>query len=61
MQKHTNMTDIEIEEIYKKGDALVVEDLNCTAKYLHASVLLDILTKAKTHLHFVFVAACHSE
>ena len=33
------MSEEEIEEIYNKGDALIVEDGNCTAKYLHSEDL----------------------
>ena len=35
----TMMTPDEIDHIYQLGDALVVEDGNCTAKYLHSEQL----------------------
>jgi hypothetical protein len=55
------MCDDEIEYIYKKGDALVLEDENCEAQYLYADQLRYIVYNSGAHLDFVFMANCHSE
>jgi len=39
MKKITMKSDVQIEEEFKKGDALVVEDENCTARYLFSEDL----------------------
>ena len=38
-QNNTLMTPDEIDSIYQQGDALLVEDGNCNAKYLHSDQL----------------------
>jgi hypothetical protein len=45
-----------IEEIYRKGDALVLEDSECQGQYLYASDLKKIILNSGIQLDFVFMA-----
>ena len=55
------MTDAQIETMYQKGDALVLEDELSLGKYLHGDDLKKLLKDANVNLDFVFMATCHSE
>ena len=55
------MTEAQINEVYAKGPALVMEDENCMAKYLHAEELKGLVQGACEKLDFVFMATCHSQ
>lgn len=54
------MTQQEIDAIYEKGHALLLEDDTCQGKYLYADDLKAMM-KNQDKLDFVFMAACHSE
>ena len=53
------LTEDQIEEIYSKGDALVMESERCVAQYLYKGELKKIVKKAEVKLDFVFLTACH--
>ena len=50
-----------MEEIYRKGDALLMEDDQCLGKYLFADELSKMVEESGVKLDFVFMANCHSE
>ena len=53
--------DSEIEAIYKRGPALLLEDGNCLGTYLYGDRLKEMVKNSGEKLDFVFMAACHSE
>ena len=55
------MTPEDIDKIYKKGDALVMENDNCLAEYMYADELKQKIADSNTNFDFVFMATCHSE
>jgi hypothetical protein len=57
----TGMAEAEINAIYQKGPALVMEDENCMAQYLYADELKVLVQGACEKLDFVFMATCHSQ
>ena len=54
-------TEEQINEEYKKGDALVMEDEDCLAKYVYQKDLKELVKNTGVKLDFVFMATCHSE
>ena len=61
LQPFTQQSKADIEAIYRKGDALVLEDENCLAQYLYADDLKQMVERSGVALDFVFMATCHSE
>jgi len=55
------MSEQKIEEIFDKGDALVLEDSECKGQYLYAKDMEEIIKQSELQLDFVFMAQCHSE
>ena len=54
------MSDQQIEAVYKKGAALVLEDHKCLGQYLHEDDLKTLIKKSEVNLDFVFMATCSS-
>ena len=61
LKSFTLMSDDEIDKIFHKGDALVLEDKNCLGQYLYADELKKMVMDSGIKLDFVFMATCHSE
>jgi hypothetical protein len=55
------MEESEINRIFKKGDAIVMENQSCLAEYLFADDLRKMTQTANIELDFVFMATCHSQ
>jgi len=60
-KKALMIKDDEIEEVKRKGDALVLENDNCEGEYLYSVDLKKIVDDAGIKLNFVVLGACHSE
>ena len=54
------MSPADIDKIYARGDALVMENDSCLAEYLYADDLKKMISDSNTNLDFVFMATCHS-
>jgi hypothetical protein len=60
-QEFTLKTKDQINEEFEKGDALVMEDEECLAKYVYQKDLKELVKNTGVKLDFVFMATCHSE
>ena len=56
--KQTMMSSYDIEEIFKRGPALVLENDACMGDYLYAEELKQMMDNKP--IDFVFMATCHS-
>lgn len=61
MQDFTLKTKKQIEDDFEKGDAIVLEDDNCLARYIYQTDLQELVKNTGVKLDFVFMATCHSE